>query len=252
MNTTLRIAMVGVLSLGLGACSTTDELDDAGTYDPGPFPTQDAAPVEADTAPALTLYTHLAIQDTESKACTTNGPGADIDAVALVDATGAVLGTGLAGSATFTPAPAPSCTDAECSGGKCKYAYPYVSPSLVEGPEDGVVGDAKTPDEGYFSLNGGTVQVEIGDDLGTPLYLKKGDLIRVSEVDHLYFNTTNNCVCKPETFQVVAQNDAESVTLVPMMLDPANLASTAKDATLCPAIALGDTSGCGTTVFVIP
>jgi len=42
----------------------------------------------------------------------------------------------------------------------------------------------------------------------------------VFEVDHLYYNAANACLCKPETFQVVLQDaTGKSVTAVPKTLD---------------------------------
>jgi hypothetical protein len=214
-----------------------------------------------DLAPAEVTYSFLLIQDTEPDACTTAGPGADIDAVELLNATGdRVLGVGLEGSAAFIPRDmahgGPTCADADCPAGKCAYSAPYVAAAVVEGPKDGTVSPVKM-DGGFISLNGGSVRIQIGDASGGGVArdLKKGDVIRVWELDHTYITADNACVCKPESFQVFAQTQAgQSVRLVPMALMPVNTRANSSDsaASVCPALSTLNGSGCGTTVFTVP
>lgn len=259
MKTMLKFALAGVVSLGLGACGGSDATSDA-DLTPG-TPTIPAVDAAVDMRPAVdlaaapVLYSYLVVQDTEADACTTNGPGADIDAVEMLDATGTVIGVGLKGSAQFFPRDAanggPSCADAKCPKGKCSHAAPTATADLVEGVQDAKLYAGSTPDEGYISLNGGSVRLQIGDATGGNVAraLKTGDVIRVWEVDHNYITGDNACVCKPETFQVLAQAvDGTSVRLVPTTLSTANTSGT--DA--CPALSTLEGSGCGTTVFVIP
>ena len=95
MTTNLKIGLSCVLALGFAACGTSTGDNDAGTtYTPQTdtaayvTPTADTA-VAIDTTPvAADPYIWVVVQDTEQKACTTNGPGADVDAVELVSSTG--------------------------------------------------------------------------------------------------------------------------------------------------------------------
>jgi hypothetical protein len=205
----------------------------------------------------------VVVQDTQQKACSTNGPGADIDAVALWDAAaGAATGWGMVKTAKFTANPGGNaCENADCTGGNCKYAAigtgtpfntTYTAAMRVawtEGPNDAKVNE-KTDDSGYFSLNAGTLQIQIADLTGVgPVQLKSKDMIKVFEVDKTYVTSGDafaGCVCLPETYTVTLQSQSgnTSVALKPFVL--------AADNTTCDALTATSTDGCGTTVFLVP
>jgi hypothetical protein len=253
MKTKLILGLSCVLALSLAACSGSDgETPDGSTYVP---PTYDAAPPPVDTAPPPVTYAWVVIQDTEQVACATNGPGADIDAVVLYDATG-VRGTGLRSSAVYTAnALGYACANADCAGQNCKYAangLTYTEADLVartEGPADATV-DATLADTGYFSLNAGTLQLQIGDATGAGLAqaLKSGDYIKVYEVDQSYIASGAafaGCTCAPEHYTVAVQTAAgATVQLKAVQLDAYN--------TTCTALAATSVEGCGSTVFMVP
>jgi len=269
MSTKLKTGLASALALGLAACgtSTTDTPDAELVYTPDAYvaPTPDAYVAPGpDTAPA-DPYIWVVIQDTEQVACTTNGPGADIDAVALVANTGTSVGTvlGYGINAKFTANKlGNACANTECSKGDCKYAAignTFTEAELVartEGPQDGEV-NATGDDVGYFSLNAGTLQLEIGDvttGVG-PLEIKPGDQIQVYEVDQTY--PANNyapqsCSCLPEHYKVYVQNALGDKTLLltPTYLDPAN--TTGIGNATCSALTAASTEGCGSTLFVVP
>ena len=256
MKTSLSIGLPLFLALGLAACGSnpTGEV---------PSPSPDAA-VTADVAASVTPdsavavadpFVWVVVQDTEQKACTTNGPGADIDAVALWGTT-AALGWGKIGSANYTANPlGNSCDNADCKGGDCKYAAisnTFIADDLVaytEGPKDATV-SATTDDFGYFSLNGGTLQIQIGDldGSGAAKEIKPGDKIKVFEVDQTYITSGDaptSCACLPEHYTVSLQSAKGAVVdLKPTTLDPDNAT--------CAALTAASVDGCGTTVFVVP
>jgi hypothetical protein len=283
MRTQLVFGLSGLLALGLAACgSSTGGNDDVGGggggLDGATTPTPDAAitPVlDAALTPDVSVakidgaaldgaaidggaapYVWVVVQDTEQKACTTNGPGADIDAVALVGATGAAIGYGKLLSATYTANPlGNACENAECDGAVCKYAaiggvFPVTTLEMyTEGPKDATV-SATANDSGYFSLNGGTLQIQIGDlkGAGAAVALKKGDMIKVFEVDKTYITSGDapaNCKCLPEKYTVTLQSDkGKLLKLTPTTLDAGN--------TTCSALTATSVDGCGSTVFMVP
>jgi len=262
MKNKLICGLSCVLGLGLAACTTSDEGEtDAAyyppvTYDAATIPTIDTAPAAIDTAPVYDPYVWVVVQDTEQKACATNGPGADIDAVLLSDATGP-RGYGKIGTAHFTPNPlGNACENTDCSGSNCKYAYisntfqADTLPPLTEGMPAAQVNET-TSDSGYFSLNAGTLQIQIGsgDGTGPVMEVKSGDYISVYEVDQSYIATGAafaGCICQPEHYTVSLQNAAGTKTLelVPSLLNNYNATCAPLDAT--------STDGCGSTVFMVP
>ncbi len=255
MSTSLKIGFLCVLALGLAACGATTDNGDSGVYTPEP----DAyvAPTDTAVTPPPDPYIWVVIQDTEQVACTTNGPGADIDAVELVSSTGTPLGWGKTGSASFTPNQGGNaCENADCSGQNCKYAYisstldPTDLVARTEGPQDGQV-NAVGDDVGYFSLNGGTLQLEIGDLMGAGLAqeIKPGDQIQVYEVDKSYIAdgyAPASCSCLPEHYTVFVETASAAILpLTPTLLDTTNN-------TTCAALSADPTEGCGSTLFVVP
>jgi hypothetical protein len=259
MKTKFTYGLSLILGLALVGCSG----DDGGDMDAGPIiptPTYDAAvdttPPPVDTTP-VDPYVWVVIQDTEQKACTTNGPGTDVDAVALVSAAGTVLGYGKIASANFTANPlGNACENTECSGSNCKYAaisLTFLEESLVsytEGPPDGFV-QSVGDDAGYFSLNAGTLQIQIGDltGAGPAKQLQSGDYIQVYEVDQTYIASGSapaTCTCLPEHYTVSLQSAAGTVLpLQPVVIDQATN-------TTCTALTALSTEGCGTTMFMVP
>jgi hypothetical protein len=261
MKTNWMLGIACFLALGLAACSggTGGDLDAAYPQpDLAPM-TYDTATPAIDTAPPVEPLVWLSIQDTEQVACATNGPGTDIDAVVLYDATG-TLGVGLRGSAVFTMNPGgwacPQDTCGSSGTADCKYAAnsdTYTEADLVartEGPADATV-DATLADTGYFALNAGTLQIQVGDALGNPpaQVLKSRDYIKVFEVDQSYVASGAayaGCTCAPEHYTVTAMS-ATGNTIVPLtalQLDPYN--------TTCAPLTATSTEGCGSTVFVVP
>ena len=267
MSTNSKLSFLCILALGLAACgsNTTDNLD-ADIYTPDAYvaPSPDAyvapgpdAAVANDTTPVtVDPYIWVVIQDTEQKACTTNGPGSDIDAVALVSSAGVVLGYGKKNTASFTANPLGNACDTCGSGGDCKYAAissTFTEDNLVartEGPYDGQV-NASTSDVGYFSLNGGTLQLQIGDVMGAgpAQEIKTGEQIQVYEVDQTYVTlgyAPSTCSCLAEHYTVSLQTaKGATLALKPTLLEADNADS-------CAALTAASTEGCGTTLFVVP
>jgi hypothetical protein len=213
--------------------------------------------VAVDTTPIVAdPYLYVVVQDTEQTACTTNGPGADIDAVELVSSTGDPLGWGKTGSAVFYKNPAGNaCENVDCPGGNCKYAAistTFTQADLVartEGLQDGEV-NAVGNDVGYLSLNGGTLQLQIGDltGAGPAQAIMKGDQIQIYEVDKTYpaeGYAPLTCSCLPEHYTVFVQTaSGATLALTPTLLDPRN--------TTCSTLSAASTEGCGSTLFVVP
>jgi hypothetical protein len=253
-----KIGLACVFALGFAACGTTGDVDDAGLT---PYPPEDAATTvppgpDAGTPPVTDPYIWVVIQDTEQKACTTNGPGSDIDAVAKLDANSIPVGWGRIGTAKYTPNPLGyACDNVDCSGGNCKYAansstFPQADlVARTEGPADAVV-NASTNDTGYFSLNAGTLSIQIGDVTGAGIgqELKSGDWIALYEVDQTYIASgaaPASCSCLAEHYTVSLQSASGSLVLPlkPAVYNPLN--------TAC-ALTAASTEGCGTTVFGVP
>jgi hypothetical protein len=258
MNMYRKLGLPCALALALAACGSNTTTDDAGNTTPVP----DAAVPTADTGvtqPPAAPYVWVVVQDTEQVACTTNGPGSDIDAVGKMDAkTNAVIAWGKAGTARFIKNPGGNACDGCGSSGTadCKYAAiskTFTEADLVartEGPADGTV--AKTGDDtGYFSLNAGTLQLQLADaTTGALVSIGSGDWIVVYEVDQTYISSGAayaGCTCLAEHYEVYVQTadpTVAAVRLTPSRIDPTNAA--------CSALTATSTDGCGTTVFVVP
>ena len=248
MRATLMIALACALGLGLAGCkaaqvSETDasRTKDSSTPDPG-----------------ASGYTFVFIRDVESQqfsfSCSaTNAPGTDIDAVALIRK-GQTVGYVMKGSAVFLEPASVACTPADCSGQDCTYASSSSTIpeadliSRTEGPPDAVV-RGSTNDTGYMSLNGGSLQAQIGDGSGNPpaQAILSGDQIKVYEVDQSYKTASNTGERTPEHYQLVIQtSDNQNLPLHPVQFDPLSSATCGK--TPSP----DDYLGCGTTVFAVP
>jgi hypothetical protein len=213
----------------------------------------------SDGALAVSGYTYVTIVDLERQqrgsdfSCSAdNGPGADIDAVALIrkDET---IGHGLVGSALFAEVVQDyQCKNNECPDEDCKYAK--ISKSLngsdllasTAGPPDAQV-NKSGDDKGYLSLNGGILQIRIGNKDGQApgQDILPGDKIKVFEVD--LTKKTDGRTCAPERFQVVLQKaGSPDLTLRPSEFDKAN-------SSVCGSSPSGDTQvGCGTSIFNVP
>lgn len=268
-----KTGLACILVLGLAACDSTLGGDDAGTtypqddaattLPPGPDAAVPMGPdtavqpgIDAGTPPVADPYIWVVIQDTEQKACTTNGPGSDIDAVAKLDATSVPVGWGRIGTARYTPNPGGyACDNLDCSGGNCKYAAnssTFTQADLVartEGPADGIV-SATANDTGYFALNAGAISIQIGDVTGTGIgqELKSGDWIAVYEVDQTYIASgaapaTCSCLAERYTVSLQSASGAKVLPLKPATYSPLN--------TAC-VLTATSTEGCGTTVFGVP
>jgi len=258
-----RIGFASVLALTLAACGSNDLTDDAGTVIAPPpgadaavtVPVADSGAPATDTTPVVAdPYVWVVIQDTEQKACTTNGPGADVDAVAKLAANGTPIGWGM--NATYKKNPGGyACENADCNGKNCKYAANSTTFTLselvvrTEGPADAQVNET-TSDVGYFSLNAGTLQLQIGNlsGAGAAQELKSGDWIAVYEVDQSYIDSgaaALTCVCAPEHYTVTLQNASGSkeLKLKPALYNPSNTACT---------LTADATEGCGSTTFAVP
>jgi len=120
----------------------------------------------------------------------------------------------------------------------------------IEGVQNGQV-NAATNDVGYFSLNGGTLQLQIGDltGAGQPQAINKGDQIQVYEVDRKYISdgyAPASCSCLPEHYTVFVQTaTGATLALTPTVLDTTHN-------TTCAALSADTTEGCGSTLFVVP
>ena len=246
MRATLMIGTACVLGLGVAGCSAAQVSE----------VTTDGGVTDGATADTVPGYAYVVISDVEFQqptfSCsTTNAPGTNIDAVALIRKSIAV-GYLMKDTATFTVGNA-ACAPADCSGGDCTYASPTSTTSetelvsRTEGPPDAVV-HGPTNGSGYMSLNGGSLQFQIGDVLGNgpPQTILSGDQIKVFEVDQSYKTATNGCICTPAHYQLWVQNAATSLQLNPVQFDPAN--SNTCGAAPSPGYQLG----CGTTAFAVP
>ena len=254
MKATPLVGLAVALGIGLHACG-------AGVVSPGQggdaSATDDGLGSGGVTGAG---FEYVAIIDVErdetSFSCgATNGPGSDIDAVALIRG-GATIGYGLTGSAHFDENASGECTNQSCSGGNCKYASLSTTFSLTdllsrtEGPPDAVVKSSSGGDDtGYMSLNAGTLQIQIGDTKGRSLAqaFRSGDQIKVFEVDQSKKTDANGCVCTPEHYQVFIQDkNGDNIQLKPVLFDPSNAGT-------CGATpGSDDLRGCGTTVFAVP
>ncbi len=251
----LCFALSLVTGLGCGGDDEPVNNTDGGSSDK-PATASDAA--RGDTAPAAVKYTAIMIvdRDTDNVMCSaTNGPGADIDAVELQMGT-TTVGVGKLMSASFAMGGTTTmtCMDAQCRGADCKYSDAMYL-QRITGPRDGRSFPDATPDEGYFSLNGGRVALEIGDATGngTAMEIKSGMKVKVWEVDKSYIpsRAPMSCVCAPERFEVYLltsrTTSVGAVKLGGATFDPANSA-------MCTSMGMqaGGLEGCGTTTFTVP
>lgn len=247
MKNPCLIGLVGVVGLFVNACGT------------GTVTTPPESDGGRDAAPA-TGYSFIAIIDLERQekradfSCSaSNGPGSDIDAVALIRK-GETIGYGLAGSAIFTEGQENECKNDECPDDDCKYTKLSKSlnsdellASTTGAPNAEIKKDGD--DKGYLSLNGGILQIRMGGKDGNEpgQLVRSGDQIKVFEVDLSKKTDSNGCACAPEKYQVVLQNAGNlDLPLRPSQFDKAN-------ESVCGSSPKSDTQyGCGTSVFDVP
>ncbi|MGA7744931.1 MAG: hypothetical protein WBP56_07665 [Polyangia bacterium] len=238
MRTAPMAGLACVLGLGLAGCKASvvsESAIDGGLASDGSTPETGAA----------AAYTYVFIRDREFEqpnfSCSaSDAPGTDIDTVGLIR-NNTVVGYTMKESAAFTPENV-ACAPTDCAGENCKYASSSTTfsqttlVSWTEGPPDAVVNQSGD-DSGFMSLNGGSLQFQIGDLLGNgpAQTIRSGDQIKVFEVDPT-----------PAHYQLWVQNGSTSLQLNPAQFDPANSATCG--ATPAP----GETLGCGTTVFAVP
>lgn len=137
-----------------------------------------------DTTTPPTEYKSIVIFDKSEDPVCTKSPGMDFDAIGAWRGN-TFLGVGRVGSANIAT-----------SGSKCPDNDKNI-PSSAEGPVNGKV-FADKPDTGYVSLNGGSLELEIGactngastafdcDGKGALVALKSGDELDIYEVDTTY------------------------------------------------------------------
>ncbi len=225
-----------VMGLSLNACGTgTVATEPKGDGGQGP------------EATAASGYHYVAIIDVEQQqkgedfSCSAEqGPGSDIDAVALIRK-GETVGYGLLGSAIYSKAEGNQCKDEDCPDGECK----YTDQGTTEGPADAEIAENGN-DEGYLSLNGGVLQIRIGQKDGQEpgQDILPGDQIKVFEVDET--KKTDGRTCAPERYQVLLQKAGSAdIELRPAQFDKAN-------ASVCGESPASDAQfGCGTSVFEV-
>jgi hypothetical protein len=256
----LALVTVALAFVGSVGCDETDDLfGDGGAVDGGSTP-RDGGTTTGDAGGATKFVGLLLVdRDTDNVMCSaTNGPGADIDAVELMTAGGVTVGFGMKGTASYAPGAAANqmipCMDNQCAGGMCKYSDVALK-DRVEGPRDGKV-NATGDDVGYFSLNNGRLQLQVGDaqGVGPAREITSGMMVKVWEVDQIYKKNgwaPASCNCLAERFELWAVptlgSAAGAVKLKSKMIEAENTA-------MCAAVGMtvGQDLGCGTTVFEIP
>jgi hypothetical protein len=206
-----------VALLATGACSSSTGADADGTSTAGDASTgTDTTGTDATTQKAQ--YKAIVIFDKSEDPTFVNGkcgssPGADIDAVALYRG-GVLIGVGKPTTANYDTSKASTCDNKKNIV------------SSVEGPLDGHV-YANSPDTGYLSLNGGSVELQFGkcaagtdvltcDGKGDLVAVQDGDEIDVYEVDTTYKasgggpekgNAYDGCVCYADEYVVNLRTD---------------------------------------------
>ncbi len=217
------LGLVALLATGACSASTNNDADgtagDAGTTDTA---TVDTATVDTSTADVPVvgkqIFESIVIWDHsgEKLDCTKNSIGTDLDAVALYRGKPAqLMGVGKIGSAKFSQGSTPLCPVND--GIKKKQT------DLPVGPLNGHVYKSKD-DTGYISLNGGSIELQIGacsntsakgvedcDGNGAVVIIEAGDELDVYEVDTTYKAGGSGpqkgfaediCVCYADEYQV--------------------------------------------------
>ncbi len=224
--------------LATAACSSTTGADaDAadGTYTGGDTNTgtdtgTGTDTTGTDTGPTKQTFQSIVVWDhsEEQLDCTKAGsPGTDLDAVGLYRG-GALIAVGKVKSGVFAQGSTPLCPSSAKIDAK-QVDYPV-------GPVNGHVYSDK-PDTGYFSLNGGSMELQFGacsastadpascDGTGAHVDLQDGDELAVWEVDDTYLPDGKGvqkgfayaqCACYADEYQVdirpTAGADTGSVT----------------------------------------
>jgi hypothetical protein len=227
---------LGFLSIGAmilaTACSASvgtdgDATDDATASDSTVADTTGADTTAGDTTTADTTtkqtFKSVLIFDKSEDPTFVNGkcgssPGSDIDAIALwrkIGTTWTLMGVGKAGSANYDTSKASTCDNKKNI------------PASSEGPINGKVFKSN-PDTGYISLNGGSLELQIGacqsatedestcDGAGAIVDIMDGDQLDVFEVDKTYLPTGeglqkgfayDGCVCYADEYQVMLRTE---------------------------------------------
>ena len=203
---------VGDTSLtdGTGADTTADGGGDANTADSAG---SDSNADAGSDAGAATGYAAVVVWDKSADPAFVNGkcgssPGADIDAIGLIRG-GKLIAVGKPGTANYAASTVSTCTN------KKNIA------STVEGALNGHV-YAAMPDDGYLSLNGGSVELQLGacktgttittcDGAGDVVRVQSGDDIVLYEVDTSYKagssspaagNAYDGCICYADEYEL--------------------------------------------------
>jgi len=258
-KTLMMIALSGAFAAACGDDSTdADGSADGGGTGGGGGNTDGAAGSDGggtDGGGSVT-YKYVVVYDREKIDCSlTTGPGSDIDAIELQSG-GTTVGVGKTGSALYGKGDM-ECTKCGMSMGACGHTGD-AEKANVEGKPDAMIYKSKS-DTGYISLNTGSIQVQIGDASGggAAKDIKKGDIIKVYEVDLTYKDTASDpdkvCTCAPEKYEVFvfgAKADGSIDDKVFMKLNAG--APDAKNKAVCDMMSMMPSEGCGTTSFAVP
>ena len=221
------LSILGVCTLvATTACSATANSDADGMADGMVMPDTTSG---QDTTTAAKTFKSIVIWDKSEDPAFRNGkcgssPGSDIDAVMLYRG-GHLIAAGKVGSASYDTSKATSCDN------KKNIA------SNAEGAVNAHV-YASSPDTGYISLNGGSIELQFGacstatedvtkcDGAGAEVDVMTGDQIDFYEVDSSYKPGSgtamdgfayDGCVCYSDQYQVDLRTavgvDAGSVVL---------------------------------------
>ena len=212
--TTLSIASLTVVT----ACGTTTGGGDAtdGTSSDAATGDDSMGDMSMGDTTAMAAYKSVVIWDKSQDPGFVNGkcgtsPGTDLDCVGLYRG-GVLIGVGKPGTATYA---------APATASPCTVTANKSAASAAEGPLDGKV-FASSPDSGYISLNGGSLEIQFGacktgttikdcDGAGALVDVMAGDQVGVWEVDTTYKaggageqagNAYDGCVCYADEYQV--------------------------------------------------
>ncbi len=209
------LSILGVCTLvATTACSATTSSDGDADGMAADMSMPDTTSTGKDTTTTAKTLKSIVIWDKSEDPAFRNGkcgssPGSDIDAVMLYRG-GKLIGAGKVGSASYDTSKSTSCDN------KKNIA------ASAEGPVNAHV-YASSPDTGYISLNGGSIELQFGacsdgsqdplkcDGAGAALDIQDGDQIDFYEVDVTYKPGSgtimdgfayDGCVCYSDQYQV--------------------------------------------------